>query len=74
MLFVGDNTSAITSVISEMFPETAYQRRAVRFYYNVLVMGPGPKRAEMLKAAHAWASMDAIAEKTGAVTQPSWTL
>lgn len=52
--------------IAEVFPDTAHQRRTVRFYRNVLAKVPKSKHSEvaaMLKAIHAIESHEAVEAK-----------
>ena len=69
-LFTGDKAAAMTGAISEVFPDSAYQRCAVHFYRNALSKVPKSRRrqvAAMLKAIHAQESLDASMEKAESV-------
>ncbi len=65
-MFTGDKAAGMVGAIAEVFPEAAYQRRAVHFYRNVLARVPKSKRprvAAMLKAVHAMESREAAEAK-----------
>lgn len=62
----GDKAAGMVGPVAEVFPEAAYQRRAARFYRNVLARVPKSKRprvAAMLKAVHATESREASEAK-----------
>ena len=69
-MFTGDKAAGMVGSIAEVFPEAAYQRRAVRFYRNVLAKAPKTRRAKaaaMLKAIHATESREASEGKAAEV-------
>lgn len=69
-LFVGDKCLGLLEAITEVFPESKYQRCTVHFYRNVFSVTPRSKAKEvaaMLKAIHAQESREAALEKAQAV-------
>lgn len=71
-MVVGDKASGMVGSIAEVFPEAAYQRRAARFYRNVLARVPKSGRAAvaaMPRAARAMESREASEAKALAVAE-----
>lgn len=65
-MLAGDKAAGMVGSIAEVFPDAAYQRRAVHFYRNVLARVPKSRRpmvAAMLKAIHAMESREASEAK-----------
>lgn len=65
-----DKATAMTSAISEAFPESACQSFTVHFYRNVLAKAPKPKRraaTAMPKTKHSQESFDVSMEKARAI-------
>ena len=61
-------------LITEVFPEAAYQRRTVRFYRNILAKAPKTgcaKVAATLKAIHAMETREASGRKAAEVADES---
>ena len=69
-LVTGDKCAGMFGALAEVFPEARYQRRAGRFYRNVLGRAPVTRRktaARMLKAIHAQESREACSRKAAEV-------
>lgn len=65
-MLAGDKAAGMVGSIAEVFPGAAYQRRAARFYRNVLAGVPKSKRprvAAMPRAIHAMESREAAEAK-----------
>ena len=65
-MLAGDKAAGMVGSIAEVFPGAACQRRAVRFYRNVLARVPKSRRprvAAMLRAIHAMESREASEAK-----------
>lgn len=71
-LVIGDKSQGMLEALSEVYPESKYQRCAVHFYRNVFSVVPRGKMkavAKMLKAIHAQENKKAALEKARAVAQ-----
>lgn len=69
-MFTGDKAAGMVGSIAEVFPEAAYQRRAVHFYRNVLAKVPKTRRAKvavMPEAIHAMETREASERKAAEV-------
>lgn len=69
-LVTGDKSAGMLGALEEVFPGARHQRRAGRFYRNVLGRAPVTRRkaaARMLKAIHAQESREACSRKAAEV-------
>ena len=69
-MFAGDKAAGMVGPAAEVFPEAACQRRAARFYRNVLAKAPRTGRAKVaatLKAIHAMETREASGRKAAEV-------